>query len=226
MRKFLLVLLLALSLTACGLAPTIAQPPTATQAPTFTPIPTFTSAPQPTAIPADPPPTITLDFIAQLCSAKWSNGAHYLVTCPPTNVDRSGGYAMGIDPLAEGLPAGTPALLTVPAWNGSSSLFLRYPNYAVHAGDRFRTNVFCSLATPQCDVQFALEYYDANGKYQELFKWNQVSGQAPTVIDADLSMLANQTVDFTLVLRLFHILDNPQQDHGIWVAPHIYRSTQ
>ena len=225
MRKFPPTLVLMLFLAACGPA-AASVPPTATAARVFTPIPTFTFTPPPTAPLADPPSTIVLDFIAQLCSAKWSNGAHYLAACPPTTVDRSGGYAMGVDPLSEGLPAGTPALLTVPAWNGSSSLFLRYPKYTVRAGDRFRTSVFCSKATPLCDVQFALEYYDAQGKYQEYYRWNQVSGQAPTVLDVDLNVLANQNVDLVLVLRLFHALDNPQQDHGIWVAPHIYRPTQ
>ena len=231
MKKYLVILLLVFLVAACGPVAAVPVTPTAIMAPTFTPIPALTFTPIPTLTAAaptptfvsDPPNTITMDFIALLCNAKWSNGAQHLSACPPSNVDRSSGYAMGVDPLAVGLPAGTAALLTVPAWNGNSSLFLRYPSYNVHAGDRFRTSVLCRVALP-CDVQFALEYYDAHGKYQPLFAWNQVSGQAPTVIDADLSILANQNVELVLVLRLFHALYTDQQDNGIWIAPHIYRA--
>jgi hypothetical protein len=124
--------------------------------------------------------------------------------------------------VAEGLPAGTPVLLTIPAWNGYSSLFLRYPPFTVHAGDRFRATLLCRPSTP-CDVQFSLEYYDASGNYQNTSSaWDLKSGDAPVEV-VDLSSLAGQTVDFVLVLRLFHLLDHPQQDHGLWVAPHIYR---
>ena len=45
-------------------------------------------------------------------------------------------------------------------------------------------------------------------------------------VDADLSALADQTVDLTLVLRLFHDLTDPQQDNGLWIAPRIFRPAQ
>ncbi len=241
--RLLPILILSLILTACRMpAITPAAPPTeptASQVPTDpptlpapseTPAPTATLAPsltpEPTATPYASLGTVALDFIALLCNAEWLNGGQHLEACPATGADQSGGFAAAVDPVAEGLPFGTPVLLTVPSWNGFSSLFLRYPSFTVHAGDRFRATLLCRPSTP-CDMQFALQYYDANGEFRGTsFAWDLKSGDAPLEVDVDLSAFAGQTLDFVLVLRLFHLLDNPQQDHGLWIAPHIYRPPQ
>lgn len=163
MRR-LLILILALILTAClipAITPTApptqpaashapTDPPTL-PAPSETPAPTPTLAPSPTPEPTATPyaelGTVALDFIALLCNAQWLNGGQHLLTCPTSAADQPGGFAAAVDPVAEGLPAGTPVLLTIPAWNGYSSLFLRYPSFTVHAGDRFRAT--CSAAPPR-----------------------------------------------------------------------------
>ena len=167
--------------------------------------------------------TIALDFVALLCDAKWMNGAQHLTACPPANADRSGGYAMVIDPATEGIPANTPVLLTFAGTN-SAAIFLRYPTFKVHAGDRFRTTLRCSgPANSQCNVQFALEYYDAQGKYHSPFmQWNYNPSMPDIHVDADLSSLTGQSVDFVLALRPNN--DTPQQDRSLWIAPLIYRA--
>jgi len=111
---------------------------------TFTPIPSFTPAPISNKTP-EPAGSIVLDFASQLCNASWSNGAQALQTCPDASADRSGGYAILLDPTAEGLPAATPVLLTIPGWKGPSALFLRYPAMTVRANDRFRVVAIHSL---------------------------------------------------------------------------------
>ncbi len=187
---------------------------TSTPSPTLTFVPSFTPAPA---------GTIVLDFVAQLCNAKWSNGAQAIPTCPGANADSSSGFATVLDPAAEGLPADTPLLLTIPGWTGSNTLFLRYPSMSVHAGDRFRNTMRCKRAI-LCDVQFALEYFDSGGNYHSSFMlWNYQSGNAAISADADLTSLDGQSVEFVLVLRLFHELDNPNQDNGLWIAPQIFR---
>jgi hypothetical protein len=226
MHRTLTFCIISVLLTACmptGLfvpTPTIPVIPSST----FTPIPTLTPIPSPTSTPSEPPGTNVLDFVSLLCNAQWMNGGHNLTACPGANEDHSGGFASPVDPTAEGLglPPGTPVLLAIPSWNGFNSLFLRYPSFIVGPSDRFRTTLDCRMTVP-CDVQFALEYYDAPGRYHSFLAWDYKSGDAPIKVDADLSSLAGQTVDFVLTLRLFHEIDSPQQDNGLWIAPHIYR---
>jgi hypothetical protein len=220
-RSFLCSLMALLFISACGFlgspVPTESAPiPPATS--TFTPIPALL----PTATPAPSLGTIALDFVALLCDAQWLNGGQHLKPCPAATADHSGGYAEAVDPLSEGLPAGTPTLLTIPAWNGFAALFLRYPSFTVHTGDRFRATLRCQVNVP-CDVQYALEYYDAQGKYHSPFlSWNYRAGNPAISVDADLSALAGQTVDFVLTLRPENTTP-PQQDYSLWIAPHIYR---
>lgn len=219
-RRFAILSIILIFTSACGSVNSPVTEPTiaATQ-----PIPTATEIP-PTIAPPTPPAalgTIALDFAALLCNAQWMNGAQHLAACPPANADHSGGYAEAIDPLSEGEPAGTAMLLTIPAWNGNAALFLRYPSFTVHAGDRFRATLRCQANVP-CDVQYALEYFYGNGKYSGPFlSWNYQAGDPPINVDTDLSMLAGQTVDFVLTLRAQN--DTPQQDYSLWIAPHIYR---
>lgn len=232
MRRFMFLFVTFFLLSACRPVeisietPTVRPKPTMTQAsPTSTDIPTFTAVPTFTATPV-PQGTIELDFVAQLCSAQWLNGGQHLKTCPDVQKnDVSGGYASVLDPTTGGLPAGTPVLLTVPAWNGFSSLFLRYPAFKVQAGDRFQTTLRCANTNP-CDVEFALEYYDSKNQYHDFMRWDYKLGDPEINVDTDLTSLAGQTVDFTLVLRLFHDLHDPQQDNGIWIAPRIFRPVQ
>jgi hypothetical protein len=188
--------------------------------PTFTPIPTFTASPVPTTTPYAALGTVALDFTALLCNAEWMNGAIKLTPCPNPSTDLSGGYATVLDPVTEGLPIDTPVLKMIP---NANALFLRYPPFKVGASDRFRTTLRCPASMP-CDVQFALEYYDANGKYYgDFMAWDFKSGDSPINVDADLASLTGQTVDFVLALRLFHTIENSQQDNGLWIAPHLYR---
>jgi len=218
-KSFLLFGVLILLLTACATA----LPITPTPSLIFTPIPTFSPVPPPTSTPSPALGTIALDFVSLLCNAHWMNGGQNLETCPGANADHSGGYASPVDSATEGLPAGTPVLLTIPAWNGFSSLFLRYPPFSVGSNDRFRTTLQCRPAM-SCDIEFALEYYDAAGKYHSPYlKWDARAGDSPILVDADLSGLAGQTVDFVLTIRLFHNSSSPQQDNGLWIGPHIFR---
>jgi len=228
MRHPLTLCLIAVLLAGCTpLADMVAPSPVQVQPSAgFTPIPSLAPAPAATPTPNAALGTIALDFTALLCNAGWSNGGQHLTACTPVNADHSGGFAEAADPLQEGLPAGTPVLLTIPAWNGYSSLFLRYPSFSVRAGDRFLATLRCRETLP-CDVQFALEYFDASGNYHSPFmSWNYKTGDAPIEVDADLSGLAGQAVDFVLTLRLFHTLDTPQRDNGLWIWPQIFRPGQ
>jgi hypothetical protein len=171
------------------------------------------------------PETIVLDFAAQLCNSKWMNGGQKFASCPDTNSDHSAGYAILLDPASEGLPDGTPVLLTIPALNGYSALFMRYPALTIRAGDHFRATLRCQTNATNCDVNFGLDYYDANGKYHSpLAMWDYKAGQPPIHVDYDLSALAGQNVDIVLALRPNN--ESPEQDLALWIAPEIYRLTK
>jgi len=187
--------------------------------PTVTFLPTWTPLPAPTSIPPSPLGTIAMDFTALLCNADWMNGAEHLTPCPDPSADQSGGYATRYKDVPEGYPADTPILLMVPNAGG---LFLRYPSFKVNAGDRFRATLLCRTSAP-CDIQFALEYYDAQDKYHEFLEWNYRTGDDPLSVDADLEALAGQNVDLVLTVRIFHSFEGKDHDHGFWVAPYIYR---
>ncbi len=219
--------LLSILLSSCEISyttvptlPADVQPSaTLSPIPTVTLIPTLTPFPAPTSIPPDPLGTIGMDFTALLCNADWMNGSQHLTPCPGPSADHSGGYAMIHKDAIEGYPTDTPVVMMVA---NAGAFFLRYPSFKVGMGDRLRATLLCATYAP-CDVQFALEYYDAQGRYYEFKKWDYKTGEQPIAIDVDLSALAGQKLDFVLALRLFHTLQSPQHDNGLWVAAHIYR---
>jgi hypothetical protein len=226
-KNILCIFILAAILSGCSsLATTIPVENTTsiteialpTNSPTIE-LPTSTPLPSPT--PGPELGTIALDFIAQVCDAEWMNGGQHLTPCPNVNADHSGGYAVKLDPLLEGLPAGTPVLLTIPATNGFAALFLRYPPITIHKGDHFRATLRCQ-SNAACDVQFAIEFFDLNGNYSGPFlSWNYKSGDPEIKVDADLSAIAGQTVKLTLTLRPQN--DHPELDQSLWIAPYIFR---
>jgi hypothetical protein len=227
MKKLAVLSLILIFVLGCGF---INSPATSAPAPTAVSIvtqpPATATEISPTLVPPTPPAalgTIALDFVALLCDAQWMNGAQHLTACPPANADLSGGYAKVIDPASEGLPANTPVILTY-AGTYSAALFLRYPTFKVHAGDRFRSTLRCSgPLNPQCNVQFALEYYDAQGKYHSPFmQWDYNPSMPDINADANLSSLVGQSVDFVLALRPENG-SSAQDDGALWIAPHIYR---
>jgi hypothetical protein len=224
MRRIIyLMLAFSFFLSSCS-SPAVIQPtPAATSIPptdTATPLPP-TATPSPSATPPAQLGTVALDFIALLCDAKWMNGGQHLTACPAANEAHSGGYAVALDPASEGLPADTPVLLTIPATNGYAALFLKYPGFTVHEGDRFRAILHCQSNYP-CDVQYALEYFDMNGKYSGPFlSWNYRAGDPEITVDADLSSLAGKTIQFVLTLRPQN--DPPDNDQSLWIAPYVFR---
>jgi hypothetical protein len=215
--------LITVLLSACdvkyAVAPTTASAPTIAVVPTVTLLPTWTPLPAPTSMPSSQLGTIAMDFTALLCNADWMNGTEHLTPCPDSSADRSGGYTTRYKDVPEAYPADTPILLMVPNAGG---LFLRYPSFKVNAGDRFRATLLCGTSAP-CDIQFALEYYDAQDKYHEFLEWDYRTGDDPVYVDADLSALAGQNVDLVLTVRIFHAFEGTDYDNGLWVAPYIYR---
>jgi hypothetical protein len=235
----LLIAFLALFALISACAPPSADlEETPSPAPTFTSIPTYTpSPPQPTpttyagwlldqAIPQ--PGTVALDFVALTCSAAWSSSIQF-IPCPGNPDDLSNGYieALAGTSVESGESTDLPALLTIPPqMDGYGGIFGRYPSFTVQPGDRFRAVLTCQQS-PCGAVEYALDYYDSNGKYSNFpsywpnpFIEFAESGQHITAIDLPLDFLAGKTVDFTLVIRDQSAVSG---DRYLWIAPHIYR---
>lgn len=239
MKKTLLCLMASL-FVACGNAATPAStatllPPvvvastvTATSEPAPTvepPTPTATTASEPTATAAAngplvyrfdvAPEKIHYDFYAQYCDAQWSNSGQQL-PCPGDPADSRGSVSQ-----YTGLANNADLLLTIPAFNESfAGLFGHYPAYTVQTGDIFQARLSVLAEKDPCSVDFGLAYFDAQKQFHELTQLPgiaNVGGLRELVFD--LSALAEQTVEFTLVVRY----QGPTRCQAVWFSPIIYQ---
>ncbi len=243
-RLVTLGVLLALSLLACGVdldqqqldelgtvvAATLTAMPAPTQAPTE-------SATNTIPAPAEEPPTpsatpageVVYDFTSHVCEAAWSNNA-FTIPCPSDGAAVGSGYVGLLDnPTIEGgVTLAGRVLHTQPALLPNVGIFGTYPSFQVQSGDSFRVTSAClngPMPAPMppaeaCNVEFALEYYDANGDYHTYSAWDEVYDGLSTDVVVDLTSLAGQVVRFVLVVR-----DNgdAQGDYPVWIEPHIWR---
>lgn len=233
--KFKLAFVLLLLLTACGAqSPALVPPSATTTTPeilpiieTFTPIATFTPLPQPTRTPLfqlnDNGKTVVYDFTAHVCEATWSNSIKRGLPCPGDINNPVSGYVGLLSGSDQSFPADFPMLLTFPAYERSGGLFGRFPKFQVGPDDEFRASLACR-ANSNCEVEFALGYYDANGKYQETFpvQYYRQGVEPPINYIQSLASLGDQTVEFVLVVRAKYQSD-PTAAWALWISPRILR---
>jgi len=224
------ILLVVLVTAGCHKpSPEVVVPATETElSVSSTPFDTPTSVP-PSETPnillveAPAPETVALDFVADICSANWSSNA-YQLPCPGHLDDTDGGYIEAADhTILEGMVSvEAPLLIGLPGkgYPAGVGLFGRYPPFTVYPGDMFHTTIACQ-GDADCDLEFSLEYYDAQGTYHgSAFRFYHQFGEGPVVITADLNSLAGQTVDFLLTLRAQEELAD---QWGVWIQPYIAR---
>jgi len=226
MKRATISLLLTFAFLLAGCASAAVTPtaaaPTEVQA-------TQTSSPEPSTTPGL---VVIYDFLKQACEAAWSNNGQSL-NCPSQDYVSIGAGFVGVleNPNVEGLgQTGESALLTHPSKNGSfQGIFGRFPAMAIRAGDEFRARLACleEVEAAYCNVEFSLEYYDANGKYhgseETGWMWQQTNDSTTADIFVDLSQLAGQTVQLVLVVR-----DNgdSERDYALWLHPQLWRKEQ
>jgi hypothetical protein len=193
---------------------------------TDTPAPTDLPTAQPTGYwlfePLDPD-YVALDFTEDICSAAWSTNASQL-PCPINLDEVEGAYVeMTGRTVVEGnVSVEAPTLIGLPGkgYPQGLGLFGKYPPFTVYPGDVFHATIACQ-GDADCDLGYALEYFDEQGNYQSLtYQWDYQRWQGPLKIEADLSALAGQTVEFLLVMRT---QDEPEDQWGVWIQPHIAR---
>ena len=229
LKKIVSFLFLGIVLSGCRLSdrlagspktvtPTISPTETLAQLPTQTPVVTSTATSLPTpdlsvvGLPTEASRTNALDFVAEMCSAEWSNRNQKL-PCPGSNENPNNGYVESI-----GGNNGLETLLTYPPQDNYATIFSKYPPFSVEKGDRFRTVLACKAHT-FCDVVFSFEYFDGTAK-TGVANWPYRFSAAPIVIDYPLDGFAGKTVQFGLSVTG---IGNRTEAFAAWMYPHIFR---
>jgi len=208
-------------------SPTTVMPPPATALPPTSTVTSLPASPTPVPFPVKfpQPGTVVLDFVALACRAHWANGAFDL-PCPGNQDDLAEGFIAPADKaMAEGeIPVEAPVLIGLPGLGGEhgAGLFGIYPPLLIQPGDTFYAVVACQEGF-SCNVQFALEYIDAQGNYQHAmdWSWQHRYGGGPVPVQVDLSPLAGQAVQLVLVVR---DQGSPEDDWVLWAYPYVARA--
>ena len=159
------------------------------------------------------------DFAAEYCEADWTNGTGNI----PCGVDTSPKESFVTyteNPALENRNEDEPTLYVRPDVDPDGWIRGTYPSFKVKDGDRFRAWVGCMAGAEGCKVEFKLDYLNKNGKVKNLGTWRENYDGQVSVIDLDLSRLAEGNVNFILSLR---VRKNPENAHGFWFLPHIDR---
>jgi uncharacterized repeat protein (TIGR01451 family) len=160
-------------------------------------------------------------FSANAGSAAWTSGAGAL-PFPGTDGD-SRGFVLpqGSHTMEDGT-ASPEGLLTFPQYVTDGYIQGIYPAFAVQNGDHFQSYVGCQYHGPSnCYVIFRLAYQIGGGPVTTLQTATERLDGLVYRMDADLSALAGQNVNFILRVEAF---GSASGDRAVWSAPKIIRS--
>jgi len=166
------------------------------------------------------PKAIVYSFVDHLCDAAWvSTSAE--IACPSTDYSVDGFVQRVDNPVLEqDRQENEPGIWVYPEGVNGGRISGTFPAFRVKTGDRFRAVVSCSNESPECDLQFKLEYQIGDGEIKTLGRWDESYDGEFTKIDIDLSPLAGKDVRFILTVRAKDVFD---QDSAIWLLPALYR---
>jgi hypothetical protein len=166
-------------------------------------------------------PTVTFDFVKEICNARWQSGAGLTLPCPFTDGD-SRGFALSVasPKLENGTTDSAPGLVVFPQnkYNGYIQGF--YPEYTVQSGDHFLASVGCAYGST-CYVTYRLDYQINNGAINILWSWKEKNEGQIYQLDKDLSALAGKKVRFILTLLATGYATG---DRAIWGQPRIVQA--
>lgn len=162
-------------------------------------------------------------FAKNACDARWSTSTTNPINCPGKESDGNKGYVLTKDkPLREdGGQENEIGLITRP--NDASNGYIQgiYPAFLVKDGDQFRATIQCEANSPKCSLKFELYYRIGDGKFTEIGEWHEVFDQKWNSVEVDLSSLAGQKVQFSLVVWNEA---TSQDNRGLWLNPMIFRT--
>ena len=162
------------------------------------------------------------DFVSNMCSAAWGYDGGP-IPCPVNNSKRDFGYVLTLDnpTMENGLPAGAPALLTIPQNKFNGAIHGVFPIDAVFKGDRFQATIGCQYGAINCSVIYQIDYMQPSGMVT-LWRFREQYDGLFYNVDLDLSPIALRR-NVQLVLSVY--ANGPQTgDQPLWVSPRIVRN--
>jgi len=163
------------------------------------------------------------NFASNVCDARWSTSKTNPLGCPGKETDTDQGYVLSKNtPYREdGGLENEIGLITRPNDAGDGYIQGIYPAFLVKDGDQFRATIQCEANSPKCSLKFELYYRIGDGAFKELGEWKEVYDNMWNQVKVDLSSLAGQKVQFSLVVWN----DGTSQDNrGLWLNPMIFRT--
>lgn len=166
---------------------------------------------------------VVYSFAQNVCDARWSTSKTNPLSCPGKESDGNKGYALSKDrPLREdGGKENEIGLVTRPDDASNGYIQGIYPGFTVKDGDKFRATIQCEANSPKCSLKFELYYRVGDGSFIELGEWHEVYDLMWNQVEVDLSALAGQKVQFSLVVWNE---TTSQDNRGLWLNPVIYRT--
>jgi len=168
--------------------------------------------------------TTNYDFIANAGSAAWSSGAGAL-PFPGTDGNAGGFVLPASNPqLENGTASSSPGLIVNPQNVAGGYIQGIFPAFTVQAGDRFQSLVNCAYNSPNCYVNFRLNYQIGSGAVQNLWSFNERYEGLFYRVNLDLGSLAGQNVKFILYVADVSGHGTPAGDRAEWVETRIARA--
>lgn len=158
------------------------------------------------------------DLATAVCLASWKSNVAQL-PCPGNSKSASGSVIFLGNPRLEGnRQENEPTLWTRPPKNKGSWIQGVYPAFKVKNGDHFIAEIGCLDQSPNCKVTFTLQYQVPGKKAQTLGEWYETNDGKITLIDIDLSFLAEKQVKFILTVTNNAKDGNP---NAFWFVPSV-----
>ncbi len=158
------------------------------------------------------------DLATAMCLASWKSNAGNL-PCPGNSKSANGSVILlGKPTLEDKRTENELALWTRPPRSKGSWIQGVYPAFKVKNGDHFIAEIGCLDQSQGCKVTFTLQYQVPGNKVQTLGEWNEVYDGKTTIIDVDLSSLADKQVKFILTVTNNAKDGNP---NAFWFVPSV-----
>jgi len=158
------------------------------------------------------------DLATTMCLASWKSNTAEL-PCPGNSKSAGGSVIfLGKPRLEDGRQENEPTLWTRPPKAKGSWIQGVYPAFKVKNGDHFIAEIGCLDQSPNCKVTFTLQYQVPGNKAETLGEWTETNDGKTTLIDIDLSFLADKQVKFILTVTNNAKDSNP---NAFWFVPSV-----
>ncbi|MCS6907460.1 MAG: NBR1-Ig-like domain-containing protein [Anaerolineales bacterium] len=158
------------------------------------------------------------DLASSMCLASWKSSAGDL-PCPGNSKSASGSVILLTNPkLEDKRQENEPTLWTRPPKGKGSWIQGVYPAFKVKNGDHFVAEIGCLDQSSKCKVTFTLQYQVPGNKVETLGEWNETDDGKTTIVDVDLSFLADKQVKLILTVTNNVKDGNP---NAFWFVPSV-----